>query len=160
MAKKKKRLTPVEKIWASLRISLGLIFLWAFVDKVFGLGFATAAEDAWIAGGSPTLGFLSFATTGPFAGFYQSIAGNPFVDWLFMRGLLGIGVRLACYSGALMLFLMWTAVLTPEHHPFLDDHIVYGLLLIGLYHVKAGRWWGLGHWCENTSLGKKHPWLT
>ena len=37
---------------AVARIALGWTFLWAFVDKLFGLGFATAAEDAWINGGS------------------------------------------------------------------------------------------------------------
>ena len=53
-------------VWAITRISLGLIFLWAFLDKAFGLGRATPAENAWIDGGSPTAGFLSNAPTGPF----------------------------------------------------------------------------------------------
>ena len=70
---------------ADLRTALGWTFLWAFLDKTFALGFATGrAEDgtidflgdaAWISGGSPTAGFLTFATGGPFAGFFQSFAG-------------------------------------------------------------------------------------
>ena len=36
-----------------LRILMGWLFLWTFLDKTFGLGFATTAEKAWIAGGSP-----------------------------------------------------------------------------------------------------------
>ena len=167
MAKKKKSCDKVSCMWALLRISLGTVFLWAFVDKTFGLGLATVAEDAWLAGGSPTLGFLSFATMGPFASFYQSLAGNVVVDWLFMVGLLliglslllGIGVKVAGYSGALMLFLMWTAVLPPEHHPFMDDHLIYGMVMIALPWVSAGRKWGLGSWWEKQKLVKKYPFL-
>ena len=44
-----------------LRFAMGFIFLWAFFDKVFGLGFATTADKAWIRGGSPTTGFLANA---------------------------------------------------------------------------------------------------
>jgi uncharacterized membrane protein YphA (DoxX/SURF4 family) len=51
-------------IFIVLRLVLGFIFLWAFVDKVFGLGFATASSKAWIHGASPTAGFLMFFLTG------------------------------------------------------------------------------------------------
>ena len=50
---------------AITRISLGWVFLWAFLDKAFGLGRATPAENAWLDGGSPTNGFLANAPTGP-----------------------------------------------------------------------------------------------
>src|SRR5690349_13902643 len=65
------------------RISLGWVFLWAFLDKTFGLGHATPSKDAWIDGGSPTFGFLSFGAAGPFKGAYNSIAGDAWADWLF-----------------------------------------------------------------------------
>jgi len=55
-------------IWALLRFSLGWIFLWAFVDKLFGLGFATESGKGWIDGGSPIFGFLNFAARGPMVG--------------------------------------------------------------------------------------------
>ena len=92
---------------------MGWIFLWAFVDKLLGLGFATAPEKSWLAGGSPTTGFLKFAAKGPFVEIFHAMAGNPIVDWLFMLGLLliglalllGIGVRIAGYSGALYALL-------------------------------------------------------
>src|SRR6059058_2844518 len=60
---------------AAARISLGWIFLWAFVDKLFGLGHETTSAQAWIHGGSPTFGFLKKGAAGPFADFYHSIAG-------------------------------------------------------------------------------------
>jgi len=133
---------------------MGWLFLWSFLDKLIGLGFATAPEDAWLAGGSPTFGYLKFATSGPFAPLFQGLAGKPFVDWLFMLGLLlmglalilGMGVKIAGYAGALLVFLMWLSYLPPEHNPFLDEHIIYLLILIGLARVKAGQWVGLGKW--------------
>lgn len=51
-------------------------------DKIFGLGFSTTSDNAWLVGGSPTSGFLTFATQGPFASFFQSLAGSVFVDWI------------------------------------------------------------------------------
>jgi thiosulfate dehydrogenase (quinone) large subunit len=78
-------------VFAGLRLALGWTFLWAFLDKTFGLGFATEAKGAWINGGHPTKGFLSFAATGPFKDFCNSIAGAAWADWLFMVGLLGFG---------------------------------------------------------------------
>jgi hypothetical protein len=41
------------KALAVLRVATGLVFLWAFLDKLFGLGYATPGTKAWIAGGSP-----------------------------------------------------------------------------------------------------------
>lgn len=125
-------------VLVGLRLAIGFIFLWAFFDKVFGLGFATTAEKAWIHGGSPTTGFLSFAAKGPFVDILRSLAGVPAVDWLFMLGLLFVGLTLTfnkfvkwgCVAGALMLLLMYLALLLPENNPFIDDHIVYILVLI------------------------------
>jgi thiosulfate dehydrogenase (quinone) large subunit len=176
MPRKKKTLnakTPF--VWAALRISIGLVFLWAFFDKLFGLGFATCrdaessavnvmCDSAWLQGGSPTTGFLKFGTDGPFAEFYKSLAGNGFVDWLFMVGLLGIGlalvigigVKIATVSGGLMLMLMWTAVLPPAHHPVLDDHIIYTIALIGVYFANEEQRWGLGDWWKKQKLVKKY----
>lgn len=150
-------------IWAALRIGVGWLLLWPFLDKLFGLGFATAPEDAWIAGGSPTFGYLKFATSGPFAPLFQSLAGNPVVDWLFMLGLLfvglalllGIGLNIAGYSGAMMMLFLWLSRLPPENNPVLDEHIIYMIVLIGLTRVKAGQWFGLGKWWSR--LVKDYP---
>ncbi|PIP55516.1 MAG: hypothetical protein CO183_00840 [Candidatus Zambryskibacteria bacterium CG_4_9_14_3_um_filter_42_9] len=124
-------------IWLKLRIVMGLIFLWAFVDKTFGLGFSTTAEKAWVNGGSPTYGFLTNATRGPFEEFFKGLAGIVAVDWLFMIGLLFVGVTLiinrfvvwGAIAGMAMLLLMYLAVFPPENNPILDDHIVYILVL-------------------------------
>jgi thiosulfate dehydrogenase [quinone] large subunit len=139
-------------VWVALRITMGWLFLWPFFDKLLGLGISTQPDAAWIRGGSPTAGFLSFGTSGPLAPVFQSLAGNPIVDFLFMMGLLliglslilGIGVRVAGFSGAVLMALMWLASLPPEQNPLIDEHVIYGLLLIGLAVVRAGQWYGLG----------------
>jgi thiosulfate dehydrogenase [quinone] large subunit len=70
---------------------------------------------------------------------------------------LGIGMRLASYSGALMLVLMWLAVLPPEHNPFMDDHIIYALVLLVLPMLNAGHYFGLGKWWGNMAPVKRFP---
>jgi thiosulfate dehydrogenase [quinone] large subunit len=150
---------------AAARLSLGWIFLWAFIDKTFGLGYATESKNAWIDGGSPTNGFLKFAATGPFKDTYNDIAGATWADWLFMTGLLGIGIallagiamRIATATGALLLILMWSAVLPPENNPFMDDHIVYAILLVLLTALGAGKTLGLGTTWENLPIIQRHP---
>lgn len=120
------------------RISLGTIFLWAFLDKTFGFGFGTQSSASWLAGGSPTEGFLSFATKGPLAEFFQMLAGLWLIDVLFMAGLLGIGlclilnrfVRWAGLAGAVMMVLMYLAALPPANNPLVDEHIVYAFVLL------------------------------
>jgi len=152
---------------AAARISLGWVFLWAFLDKAFGLGHETAHGAAWIRGGSPTKGFLAFAAVGPFKGLYHSIAGATWADWLFMVGLLAIGValllgvtmRLAAASGALMLVLMWTVALPPANNLFMDDHLIYAMLLVILAAAGAGATLGLGRWWERLPLVSKNGWL-
>lgn len=154
-----------EYAGAALRLALGWTFLWAFLDKAFGMGYSTSSESAWINGGSPTSGFLAYATSGPFSGFYQDLAGNSAVDALFMVALLmlgialilGIGMKIAAMSGSALMLLMWSSGLPPENNPILDDHIVYLIALIFLALVGAGSWFGLGKWWSEQSLVKRFP---
>jgi thiosulfate dehydrogenase (quinone) large subunit len=152
---------------AGIRLALGWVFLWAFLDKAFGLGHGTAGKDAWVNGGSPTKGFLGFAVAGPFESMYHNIAGQAWADWLFMIGLAGIGtalilgvaIRLAAGAGALLLVLMWTAVLPPDNNPFMDDHLIYAGTLILLAALGAGRVFGFGEKWEKLELVRQNHWL-
>lgn len=151
---------------AALRLGMGFVMLWPFLDKTFGLGFSTVAEKAWINGGTPTSGFLN-GVAGPLSSFYNSMAGNPVVDWLFMMGLLliglslifGIGMRIAAYSGALMLILMYGASLPIKTNPFIDDHLIYALVFLYLSYADAGDYFGFGKKWAKTKLVKAHKWL-
>lgn len=156
----------LEKLaWVGLRLALGWTLLWAFLDKMVGLGYATARESSWLEGGSPTTGYLNYATTGPFASIFKDIAGNAAVDVIFMLALLmigvalilGIGVRIAGYSGALLMVMLWSTRLPPENNPILDDHIIYMIVFLAMTVVKPGRWLGLGKWWSETNLVKKLP---
>jgi thiosulfate dehydrogenase [quinone] large subunit len=142
------------------------------------LGYATPAERAWINGGSPTKGFLSNVAVGPLEDTFHTIAGAAWADWLFMVGLLGIGIalifgiglRIAAVSGTLMMLGMWAAEwplakLTSagepsmSTNPIVDYHIIYALALIALAVTYAGRSWGLGRWWAGLRLVQRNRWL-
>jgi thiosulfate dehydrogenase (quinone) large subunit len=156
-----------QQILGILRISLGFIFFWAFIDKLFGLGFATTQDKAWLLGNSPTAGFLTKSTYGPLASLFQGFAGSSVVDWLFMMGLvliglsliLGIGVKIAGWSGALLMVFMYMAMIPPKNNPLVDDHIIYAALLIFFTQVKIGQWIGLGKQWVQIKFVKQHSFL-
>src|SRR5262245_28100575 len=144
----------VDYVWGAARIAIGWIFLWAFLDKLFGWGFATPSAKSWMNGGSPTTGFLKGSADSTFGGFFSGLAGNGFVDWLFMLGLAGIGialvvgagVRIAAITGGVLLVLMWAAELPMINNPFLDEHLIYAVVLAGLALADAGDTLGIGRW--------------
>ncbi|WP_055587749.1 hypothetical protein [Peterkaempfera griseoplana] len=163
---------------ASLRILTGFVFLWAFLDKTFGLGYATASGKGWIDGGSPTKGFLSSVAAGPMESTFHSWAGAAWADWLFMLGLLGIGtavmagvaLRPVAVAGTAMMALMWLAEWPPARHlsdgspsmssnPFADYHVVYAVALSALAAAGAGTTWGLGRLWARLPLVRDHGWL-
>ncbi|MBE1495677.1 thiosulfate dehydrogenase [quinone] large subunit [Amycolatopsis lexingtonensis] len=155
--------TIAGKSLAVLRVATGFIFLWAFLDKLFGLGYATPSKGAWLNGGSPTKGFLSNVHVGPFESMFHAWAGTWWADWLFMLGLgaiglaviAGVGLRLSAAAGALMMLMMWaaewplaqsmsTGEATHSTNPIVDYHIIYALILVALAAASAGNTWGLG----------------
>lgn len=162
---------------AALRLVVGFLFLWAFLDKTFGLHYATPSARAWIHGGSPTNGFLKGVAVGPFQSAYHAIAGTQWADWMFMLGLLGIGValiagvavRIAAASGVVLLTGMWlatfplaqwdsTGAATGSTNPIADDHVVYALVLIVLALTYAGTTWGLGKVWARLPFVTRHRW--
>ena len=169
--------TGLSRALATLRIAFGATFLWAFLDKTFALGFHTGygqdgtldrfGPDAWIHGGSPTAGFLGFGVPAdnPFHDVFTSLAGHAWVDWLFMAGLLGIGVtlllgvgmRIGTAAGALMYAFMYAASLPLENNPVIDDHLVGVIVMAVLALGAAGTTWGLGRWWNRTDVVQQHP---
>jgi thiosulfate dehydrogenase (quinone) large subunit len=158
--------TAARYLLAGIRIALGFVFLWAFLDKVYGLGFATASAKSWLNGGNPTKGFLS-SSKGPFSGFFHAIAGTGFANVLFMGALLaistalilGIGMRLAAAGGALLTVMMWAVVLPPVSNPIMDDHLIYAAILIVLALLGAGNTLGLGRTWAAIPLVQRTGWL-
>ena len=160
-----------DRALAALRISFGLTFVWAFLDKTFALGFHTGYDQegnldrfgdaAWINGGSPTEGFLMFGVPAdnPVKGFFNAMADSVLIEWVFMLGLLGIGLtlllgvgmRIGTAAGALMYAFMYAAVLPLENNPVIDDHLIGIIVMAVLAFGAAGNTWGFGRrWARST----------
>ncbi|MBI1885667.1 MAG: DoxX family protein [Chloroflexi bacterium] len=124
-----------------LRLSMGFIFIWAGFDKLI-TDFSAS-------------GFLVNASKGPlkdlFVNMGESNVAINVVDPLVVYGqiligfslILGIFTRFGLLMGAAQLFLFYLAQLWPEFNPFLDEHIVYILLMALLGALGAGRILGL-----------------
>jgi len=153
---------------ACCRLLLGVVFLWPALDKVFGLGHATTPERSWIAGSSPTAGYLTHLDTPP-AALFAALAG-PVTDVLFVAAmagtglalLLGIGLRVAAVAGGLvmaMLFLAAWPFAAGSHNPVVDEHLVYVGLLAALALTRSGDTWGLGRAWAASGVPGARTWM-
>lgn len=149
-----------------------------------GLGFSTCrtvAEDAsfsidvmcekaWLNGGHVTEGYLVYGgnPNSPFHDFFVDLGGQRWTDWIFMVGLLaiglalmlGIGTKVGAWTGMAMLVFMYLTQMWPSTNPVLDDHLVYSLALIGIVYVELrGQAIGLGPWWRKLAIVKQNPWL-
>lgn len=164
-----------EAVVTALRIGTGFVFFWAFLDKTFGLGYSTSAHNAWIHGGSPAKGFLASVNAGPFTSMFHHWAGQGWADWLFMLGLLGIGLalllgvglRIAAVAGTILVALMWFAVFPPARHaadgsatgsvnPFVDEHVMDALALFAVAAFGTASRLGFGAMWEKLPLVRRH----
>ena len=164
-----------EAAIAALRIGTGFAFLWAFLDKTFGLHYSTPSAKAWIHGGSPTKGFLASVNVGPWQSMYHAWAGKQWADWLFMLALLGIGLalvlgialRFAAIAGVALVALMWFAVFPPAQHtatgaatgsnnPFVDDHVMLALALTAVALFGTESRLGLGEMWAKLPFVRQH----
>lgn len=169
--------STAAKVLAVLRIATGFTFLWAFLDKLLGLHYSTTSAEAWIHGGSPTKGFLSSVEVGPLTAAFHSMAGKPVINWLFMLGLLGVGValvtgvalRAAALAGVSMMAMMWLAEFPLAQHtatgaasgssnPLVDYHVIYAISAIVAAATYAGNTWGLGTVWARLPFVNRHRW--
>lgn len=151
-------MTKYQKVSLLLtRLALGWLFFYAGITKLIA--------PAWSA---------AFYLKDPqmFAGFYKALL-NPgalsVVNFLVAWGLtllgvsliLGIFVRLSSYLGALLMLLLYFPILKfpyPNAHSFIvDEHIIYGLVLIFFAAIRAGRVYGLDAWCARLPWCAQHP---
>lgn len=121
-----------------LRLLIGILF--------FSAGWSKLQNEAWTAAG-----YLEQAT-GPFASWFQSLAGNGFVDALNAWGLtligialiVGVFVRAASMFGFILMLLYFLAQYNQNTaHGFIDEHIVYACVFLLFMFGGFGHIWGI-----------------
>ncbi len=157
---------PGAFVFAILRLLIGFMLLWAFFDKMFGLGFPTASGAGYIDGGSPTEGFLMFASTGTFGWLFEPLTRiTPVMDVIIlisMLGLgtglmLGIGKRICCVGGMVMFFIFYLAVMPLSDNPIIDYHTIYIVVLAGVLLTDSCSILGMGNRWRDTALVRRFP---
>ena len=154
---------PIHRLGvAVLRVVVGIIFLWAGLEKAIGAGLGT-----WSAGG-----FLQFATSGslgwpfvtgevaegtvfnPTHDFWVALAENEtaltLIDYLVPLGQIGIGAslilgmftRFGAAMGALMMLFFFVAAWQFEFG-IVNQHLTYALVCAAIAGLGAGKYWGL-----------------
>jgi thiosulfate dehydrogenase [quinone] large subunit len=154
---------PIHKLGvAVLRIGVGIIFLWAGLEKFLGSG-----PQGWSAAG-----FLSHATDGtlgwpfvtgtpaegtifnPTHAFWVSLSQNAavmqLVNFLVVAGEIGIGIalilglftRFAASMGVLMMLLFFVAAWEFETG-IVNQHLTYAIVLAAIAGLGAGKYYGL-----------------
>jgi len=160
------------------RIVIGVIFLWAGLEKIIGTGLGT-----WSAAGflqSSTDGSLGWPlVTGTVAAgtvfnpthdFWVGLAGNEtamtVVGYLVPLGQLGIGIalilglltRFGAAMGALMMLFFFVAAWDFQFG-IVNQHLTYAVVTLGLGVVGAGNYYGLdGVLAKGIGGGIRH-WL-
>jgi thiosulfate dehydrogenase [quinone] large subunit len=143
-----------------LRLALGWVFLYAGLTKVL--------NPEWTAAG-----YLKGAKT--FTDLYQWFAADANIGWVSFLNqwgqvligtamILGIGVRIASWGGALMMLLYYFPVLVfPKigaNSYLVDEHIIYALVLLAFGADGSKEMWGgVYPWLEKRGIFKKAPWL-
>ena len=148
-----------------LRIAMGWTMVWAFMDKLFGLGFPSTPDVVMINGGSPTEYYLTELVSGVFADFWHIFAGNPFVDFLLMAGLLLVGValvtgiasKLATIGMCVMMLMMYTLSVPPSDNPLVDYHIAYVLGMVAVYCLGGFDKLSLNGWWSELDVVRRFP---
>jgi thiosulfate dehydrogenase [quinone] large subunit len=158
---------------ALLRITLGLVYLWAFVSQGFGITYTNSttsstgevsygwhfdvdADAGWISSGfthSPTGPYVD-KTHGPLSFIPKDLpTGLDDLGWMFAIGGLGVALTLgicmgiAGWGGFLLNILLWFSSFPPTSNPVFDaTHTTLALALLLLMYLHAGDRWGLGRW--------------
>src|SRR3989344_6969581 len=141
-------------VLALLRVALGWLFFYAGITKIL--------EPGWSA-----KGFLLSQSQGLFKSMFVAMAGSAVVDWLVMLGftligaalILGVLTRFASFWGIVIMVLFYMPTFPPEHG-FVDEHIIYAIVLAYFIAVKAGKYFGIDKYIEHSDIFWKHQkWL-
>jgi thiosulfate dehydrogenase [quinone] large subunit len=147
---------------ALLRIVVGIIFVWAGLEKAIGTGLGTWSAAGFLEFGScGTLGW-PFVTGeiaegtcfNPTQDFWVGLAGNDaamtFIGYLVPLGQIGIGVslvlglftRFGAAMGALMMLFFFFAA-WDFAYGIVNQHLTYMVVCIAIAGLSAGNYFGL-----------------
>ena len=124
-----------------LRVVLGGAFLEAGLDKIIN-GFSAS-------------GYLAHGS-GPFAGWFASMASLGFINGLVISGeiligialILGAALRLASVGGIVMMVLYYLPYLPPSNG-WIDEHIMYIFIFVAIMLSGSGYFFGLDRLLAN-----------
>jgi thiosulfate dehydrogenase [quinone] large subunit len=153
---------PHQLAVAALRIVVGVIFLWAGLEKLVGAGpegFSAAGFLQFGTGGSLGWPFVTGEVAegtvfNPTQGLWSSIAGNStllgIVNVLVPWGQLGIGIslilglltRFGAGMGTLMMLFFFLAAWEFEFG-IVNQHLTYAVVTAFLGYIRAGNYFGL-----------------
>ena len=162
---------------ALLRIVVGIIFLWAGLDKLLGsgpTGWSAAGFLAHATGGSLGWPFVAAPAADAAAVIYNpthdlwvSLSKNDtamaIVNPLVVYGEIGIGIslilglltRFGAIMGALMMALFFVAGWAFTNG-IVEEHLTYIVVLLAIAGLGAGKYYGLDQWAASTEFGQNH----
>jgi len=151
---------PHQLAVGALRIAVGVIFVWAGLEKLLGpepfsaagfLQFATGGSLGWpFVSGEVVEGTIFNPTHGFWAGIAANDAAMGFVNFIVPFGQIGIGVslilglltRFGAAMGTLMMLLFFVAAWEFEFG-IVNQHLTYALVTAFLGYIGAGNYVGL-----------------
>lgn len=145
---------------ALLRILVGIIFLWAGLEKLMApaqfdavgfLKFGTGGTLGWpFVAGEVAKGTVFNPTQGIWLGLADNSTMMSVINWLVPLGQIAIGIslivglftRFGAAMGALMMIFFFFAAWDFEFG-IVNQHLTYALICLSLVGLGAGRYYGL-----------------
>lgn len=144
------------KAWSvfALRVVIGFYFLYAGYEKI----------ETELGGRFATSGYLSHVR-GPLATFFQSMAGNPAVEYLLVWGeflvgvslLFGILTRVGGVSGVAISALLYLSQLPVTNNPFVNQYFILIMVFLAFVFLESGRFLGLDGILQNLGFVERRP---
>lgn len=126
-----------------LRVALGWLFLYSGITKITD---AVWSAESYLRGAKILPQLFNFLLD-PAVLPYFNLVNKWLLVLVGASLILGLFVRFSAIVGALLMILVYLAVLNFPHigNDFfiVDEHIIYALALLFLSFIDAGRFWGV-----------------